>query len=107
MKHSLTLAALLLCAQAFAQTPTLTDLTGQLSTAIKEVGDEKTAISQTFSADKAKPYRLAYTRRTTDAKGKALEEKWEFNLADIDKNTVRWEDKKDADARHHARCVSA
>ena len=96
MRHIL---LLLLIAAPFispAQTTTLTELTNQIAAAVKEVGDEKTSISQTFNADKGKPYRLTYTRRTTDSKGKTTEEKWEFNLADIDKNTVRWEAQKDA-----------
>lgn len=98
MKNSLLFCfsiALLAAAPSFSLAQgSLSDLTQKITAAIKEVGDEKTTTVQQFVTDKAKPYHLTYVRRTIDAKGKEIEEKWAFNLADIDKNTVRWEDKK-------------
>ena len=87
--------AILISMPFFAASQTsLEELTQKISASIMEVNDGKATVIQRFDTDKAKPYHLTYVRRTIDAKGKELEEKWAFNLADIDKNTVRWEDKK-------------
>ena len=80
---------------ALAQVIALPEAARQIAAALQEVGDNKTTIAQTLETPTAsQPCRVAYIRRTTDPKGKANEERWDFNLADIDPNTVRWEDKK-------------
>lgn len=77
-----------------AQTP-LTTLTGKLADSMKEVIAPKSTYSQSLYADENKPYLLTFKRVTVNDKGKSSEEKWLFNLADIDPKGVRIEAAKD------------
>ena len=76
-----------------------TDLPAAIKTInaeLLEVGSDKLTITQKVEQNAAKPYRVVFTRTTTDAKGKQTVEAWDLNLADLDKNTVRWEDSKES-----------
>ncbi len=77
-----------------AQT-TLASLTEQLAGAMKEVIAPKSTYDQSLIADTDKPYLMTFKRVTTSDKGKSFEEKWLFNLADIDPKGVRIEAAKD------------
>ncbi len=61
---------------------------------VGEVPADKLTYGQAFTADPSKPYLVNLLVRTTDAKGKQSTEELEFNLGDIDKNTVRWKEGK-------------
>jgi len=73
-----------LCAQ------TLEETLKKLTAAVTDVSDEKNTYRQqvTFEADK--PYRLTYRMLTVSQKdGKEKEDRYELNLADLDKHLVR------------------
>jgi hypothetical protein len=94
---NITLIALLALATipsaSFAQ-GALQDAVSQIAAQLQEIGDDKKTLVQSLKPDPQKPWRVVYTNTVTDAKGKKTQEQWEFNLADIDVNTVRWEDSK-------------
>jgi hypothetical protein len=78
---------------SFSQT-TLPTLLQNLKAEVLEVSDEKTTLGQTLQHDAQKPYKITFTATKTDSKGKQSVDQWEFNLADMDKNTVRQENTK-------------
>lgn len=96
MFNKITITVLLLIGSQLSAQNSLPALVGQIAAELQRISDDKTTIAQTFHADGQKPYRVTFTRTVTDAKGKSNEEKYMFNLADVDKNSVRWESSKKA-----------
>ena len=74
---------------------TLPELTSDLAKAMQEVETAKATYSQSVETVKDKPYVVVYHLTTATPKGKTVEEKWQFNLADIDPKSVRVEDNKE------------
>ncbi|MFZ4545371.1 MAG: hypothetical protein ACOYOA_15065, partial [Saprospiraceae bacterium] len=72
----------------------LADVLKKISSEVTDVSAEKLSYSQTFQADPKKLYKIIFVQKTIDAKGKQDSEEMEFNLGDIDKNTVRWKEGK-------------
>ena len=56
---------------------------------IGQVSISSGSISQSFSYDAKKNYLVNYTSKKTDSKGMAIEEKYDVNLLDINKNDIK------------------
>lgn len=95
MRPILTLLTLLWSCAIWAQT-TLDDLTRDLAASMQQVHGPKDTYSQSLFPNSTKPYQLTFQRITTNDKNKSEDEKWTFNLADIDPKLVRIEDSKEA-----------
>lgn len=86
------LFAALLCCTAFCALPaqTLEETLKNLATTVVDVSDEKNTYRQQITFDADKPYRLTYRILAVSQKdGKEKEERYELNLADLDKHLVR------------------
>jgi len=84
-------AALLCCVTAFALPAQSLEITlKNLADAVVEISDDKNTYRQQITFEADKPYRLNYRMITVSQKdGKEKEERYEVNLADLDKNLVR------------------
>ena len=95
MKPILTLLTLLCSCAIWGQT-NLDELTRDLAASMQQVHGPKDTYSQSLFPNSTKPYQLTFQRITTNDKNKSDDEKWTFNLADIDPKSVRIEDSKEA-----------
>jgi len=59
-----------------------------LKTGIGEVKDKTTTIELAFNYNEKKNYLVGLTAKTTDSKGLAIEEKYDFNLLDLNKSKL-------------------
>lgn len=91
----ITLSILTSSVTLWAQSP-LVISTRELADAIKEVKSLKASYDQSLYANTTKQYLVTFQRISTNDKGKSNDEKWTFNLADIDPKSVRIEDTKEA-----------
>jgi hypothetical protein len=88
--------SILLGAASLSAQPNLTELTQTLANTLQEVYVAKLTYNQSVTGDMAKSYVLTVKQISTTEKGKSTEEKWTFNLADIDPRPLRVETAKDA-----------
>lgn len=95
MKKSAFLTAILFAISLPIFSQSLSSELSQLTTAISEVKTKKYTYTQTLEADSEKPYKLTLTIVRTDDKGKVREQRYLFNLADLDRNLVRYQASKD------------
>lgn len=87
-----TFFAALLCCAAIGKLPaqSLEATLKNLAAAVVEISDDKNIYRQQITFEADKPYRLTYRMITVSQKdGKEKEERYEVNLADLDKNLVR------------------
>lgn len=83
-------ALLLSAAGANLYAQTLEETLKKLASAVTDVSDEKNTYRQQVAFEADKPYRLTYRMITVSQKdGKEKEERYEINLADLDKHLVR------------------
>ncbi|MEQ1747114.1 MAG: hypothetical protein ABMA02_16915, partial [Saprospiraceae bacterium] len=92
IQRTLLLAALIACPVFGLNAQTLEETLNKLASTLGDISDEKTTYRQqvTFEADK--PFRLTYRLISVSKKdGKENEERYEVNLADLDKHLLRRE----------------
>ena len=65
------------------------DALGWIKENLGKVSTSSGNVEQTFGFDPKKSYLVNYTSKKTDSKGAATEEKFEFNLLDINKNEIK------------------
>lgn len=95
MKAFLAALLVMLANYAYSQAA-LDNLNRELIAAMREVPGVKFTTSQTMKTAGPPSYLLAFETTVTDTKGKSTNEKYLFNLADIDQNTLRIADSKEA-----------
>jgi hypothetical protein len=100
MKPFLRIIPILLCVyllstQILSAQQDLLNTLDNASAHLKEVKTSNSTWKQTLRTNKQQPYVVVYEVITTDKKGKSATQEYEFNLADIDASSIKYDVKKD------------